>query len=52
MVQIRVVRFREEFALLAVLIREGFPKEESFISIHETGPDLICGVLEDCEAEI
>lgn len=43
-VQTRVMGFRKEFVFLGVLIREGFPKEESFISLHDIGPDLICGV--------
>lgn len=52
MVQTRVMGFRKEFALLTVLIREGFPKEDSFISIHEIGPNLICGVPEVPKEEV
>lgn len=45
--------FQKEVALPAVLIRVGFPKEESFhISLNEIGPHLICGVYEVPETEI
>lgn len=43
----------KKVALLAVSIREGFPKEESFcIPLWEIGPDLIDDVPEFPEAEI
>lgn len=45
--------WKEEVALLDVLIRKCFPKEESFhIPLQEIGPDLIFGVPVFPEAEI
>lgn len=50
----RMMGFRKEVAGLAtVLIRMGFPMEESFhISLSEIGPDLVCGAHKVPETEI